>query len=173
MEIRKPQKKDGAAIYNLVKRCPPLDVNSRYCNILQATHFSDTTIVAEEQGNLVGFVSGYRLPAHPDVLFIWQVAIDASQRGKGLAKHLLLALTQRVPHITSLETTVTPENKASEALFGSVADALSARLTTTTVFEKQADFEGRHDDEVLFHIGPFNVQPSTTTSSIHTEEMPA
>ncbi|XOV85100.1 MAG: diaminobutyrate acetyltransferase [bacterium] len=173
MKFSKPQRQDGPAMFNLVKRCPPLDVNSRYCNLLQATHFKETSIVAHEDGHLVGFVSGYRLPQHPDVLFIWQVAVDRSQRGKGLAKQLLLRLVARTPQITSLETTVTPDNKASQALFNAVAEKLSARMTTTTLFEKHADFEGQHNDEVLFHIGPFNTTAAADVSPIPVEEITA
>src|SRR3546814_3090873 len=39
--LRMPRTEDGPAISRLVGDCPPLDVNSAYCNLLQCTHFAD------------------------------------------------------------------------------------------------------------------------------------
>src|SRR5690606_9709400 len=59
--LRRPRATDGYALNQLVKRCPPLDTNSVYCNLLQCSDFSATGIAAEDsQGELVGFISGYR-----------------------------------------------------------------------------------------------------------------
>src|SRR3546814_5243060 len=105
----------------LVARCHPLDTNSVYCNLLQCSDFADTAIAAENaQGELVGFISGYRPPARPDTLFVWQVAVDSSMRGQGLALRMLLALTARVARehdVRFMETTISPDNAASQALF--------------------------------------------------------
>merc|ERR1712169_164475 len=64
--FRKPVSTDGSDVFALVERCKPLDVNSMYCNLLQCSHFADTAIVAERGGQMVGFISGYRLPQQPD-----------------------------------------------------------------------------------------------------------
>ena len=50
--LRKPESTDGAAIWELVRACKPLDENSMYCNIVQAEHFRDTCVVAELDGEL-------------------------------------------------------------------------------------------------------------------------
>src|SRR5690554_7291512 len=69
--LRRPRATDGYALNQLVKRCPPLDTNSVYCNLLQCSDFSATGIAAEDsQGELVGFISGYRPPSRPDTLFV-------------------------------------------------------------------------------------------------------
>jgi L-2,4-diaminobutyric acid acetyltransferase len=60
--FRKPSIRDGGDIYRLITQCPPLDVNSAYCNFLQATHFKETCVVAERDGDIHGFVSGYIRP---------------------------------------------------------------------------------------------------------------
>jgi len=92
--LRRPTDGDGYNLHQLVARCQPLDTNSVYCNLLQCSDFADTAIAAENaQGELVGFISGYRPPARPDTLFVWQVAVDSSMRGQGLALRMLLALT--------------------------------------------------------------------------------
>lgn len=154
MNLRRPRPDDGAALHRLVKRCPPLDENSRYCNLLQATHFRDTAIVAERDGELYGFVTGYRVPGREHVLFVWQVGVSPEGRGQGLARRMLTALIERLDGITHLETTVTPDNMASRAVFEQVARAYGAALVRSHLFDSKRHFENKHDDEVLYRIGP-------------------
>ena len=82
--LRRPGVEDGAPLNLFIRTSPPLDMNSVYCNVLQCTHFSDTCVIAEKQGQIVGYVTGYRMPAEPDVYFLWQVGVGAEGRGKGL-----------------------------------------------------------------------------------------
>jgi L-2,4-diaminobutyric acid acetyltransferase len=158
--LDQPGPLDGAAVNRLVSQCVPLDTNSVYCNLLQCTHFSQTSIKAELNDQIVGFVSGYIPPAKTDTLFVWQVAVSNRARGYGLGKRMLLNLLQRSSEesgVKYLETTITPDNKASWALFTRVATSLQADLSSQTLFERQAHFAGKHDDEVLLQIGPFDV----------------
>ena len=92
--LRKPDATDGAAIWQLVKACKPLDENSMYCNLIQADHFAATSVVAEMDGEIVGWISGYMIPAKEE-LFIWQVAVGAGARGLGLGRKMLLELIER------------------------------------------------------------------------------
>lgn len=157
--LREPLATDGYALNQLVKRCPPLDTNSVYCNLLQCTDFSTTSIAAENsQGELVGFISGYRPPTRPDTLFIWQVAVDSSMRGQGLALKMLLSLTQRTAEtgVRWLETTISPGNTASEALFSKAFRQLGVEPETHVLFSQATHFNGQHDDEVLYRAGPFH-----------------
>lgn len=153
--LRQPQLADGAQLHRLVSRCPPLDENSRYCNLLQVSHFRDTSIVAEQHGQLIGFVTGYRLPQRPEVLFVWQVGVSPEGRGQGLAGRMLSALLARHQDVRYLETTVTPDNQPSESLFRGLAERLRAQLVTDLLFDNHRHFEGAHDSEVLYRIGPF------------------
>src|SRR3546814_13244218 len=65
--FRMPKAEDGAAISKLIAACPPLDRNSAYCNLLQCSHFADTCIVAERDGYIAGWISGYRPPSEPEI----------------------------------------------------------------------------------------------------------
>ena len=94
-DLRRPESSDGAAVWELIRDCQPLDRNSLYCNLLQCDHFAATTVVAEQDGDVVGCISGYLVPARPDTLFIWQVAVGASARGQGLALRMLQHLLER------------------------------------------------------------------------------
>jgi L-2,4-diaminobutyric acid acetyltransferase len=154
--LRKPTVADGPAVWELIANCAPLDVNSLYCNLLQCTHFADTCIVAEQNARIRGWVSAYRPPAEPQTLFIWQVAVHPDARGYGLAGSLVRALLQREPlcGVRQLKATIIRDNRASWALFRSLADSLNAPFTSQEHFESEAHFGGLHPSEHMIIIGP-------------------
>ncbi|WP_221792970.1 diaminobutyrate acetyltransferase [Oceanobacter mangrovi] len=156
--FRKPSSTDGSAVFWLIDQCKPLDVNSMYCNLLQCSHFRDTAILAEQNGQLAGFVSGYRLPERPEVLFVWQLAVAPSARGQGLASQMLLQLLQRLgADVRYLHTSITPSNLASWNTFRKLASSLDTELSTSVMFDQQQHFGGAHDSEELLEIGPFSL----------------
>jgi L-2,4-diaminobutyric acid acetyltransferase len=150
IKIRHPSAEDGMALNQLIRQCPPLDTNSVYCNLLQCHHFSETALIAtNSDGELIGSITGYIPPHHPDTLFVWQVALHNSARGKGVASALLNSLFDRC-ECSALETTISPGNTASEALFERFFDAREMTVSRTTLFDHQQHFNGQHDSEVLF-----------------------
>ena len=161
---------DGADVYHLIERCPPLDPNSRYCNLLQCTHFADTAIAADHDGELAGFISGYMDPRRSDTLFVWQVAVAPEYRGQRLAVRMLTKLLEREScrNVRYLTTSITPDNAASWGTFRALAAALETELTATPWLSSQNHFEGCHDAEELVRIGPFT-HPTTTRDSARAE----
>lgn len=155
--FRTPTAADGGAVHALIRICPPLDQNSLYANLLQCTHFQDTCVLAEQQGQVVGFVSGYQIPARPDTLFVWQIAVHPDRRGQRLAQRMLDELlgSARCRQVRFLETTVTTGNAASAALFAACARARNTTLTREPLFDRRNHFDGNHDTEWLLQIGPF------------------
>jgi L-2,4-diaminobutyric acid acetyltransferase len=156
LRFRRPEATDGVRIWDLVAACPPLDRNSIYCNILQCTHFAETCVLVEQDGEPVGWIAGYLLPAKPRTLFVWQVAVHEKARGLGLARRMLFALLERpaLERVEFIRTTVTPENEASRALFRSFAARADAAFDEGPGFDAQAHFDRRHDSERLITIGP-------------------
>jgi len=156
LRLREPRASDGAGLHALVASCPPLDANSVYCNLLQCTHFTDTSVVAERDGELVGAITGYLVPGREDTLFIWQVAVGARARGEGLASRMLDHIVGReyCAGVTHMETTVTEDNEASWALFQRFARNWEAPLERGVLFDRAQHFRGAHATEVLARIGP-------------------
>ncbi|PLS22737.1 diaminobutyrate acetyltransferase [Amylibacter cionae] len=154
VKFRKPEPEDGAAIWNLIGACKPLDENSMYCNLIQCDHFRDTCILAELDGVPVGWISGYVLPKDPESFFVWQVAVSEKARGLGLAKRMLKRLLSReeCKDVIRMQTTITKDNDASWALFRSFADAQDAELDHEAHFEKETHFQGEHDTEHMVTI---------------------
>lgn len=154
--LRPPTLDDGMDVFALIEACPPLDTNSSYCNLLQCSHFSSTSVAAEANGEIVGFISGYLQPDQPEVLFIWQVAVASQARGIGLASRMLEDILSRptCSEVRYLETTITEDNKASWALFERLAAALSTAIESSAWLDQQQHFKDQHPSELLVRIGP-------------------
>jgi L-2,4-diaminobutyric acid acetyltransferase len=157
-EFSPPASQDGIRVHRLIASCPPLDPNSIYCNILQCDHFADTSVKVERDGEIVAFISGYIPPNEPEVLFIWQVAVAESARGQGLGGRMLQHLVERpaCSRVRYMHTTVTPDNAASGAMFEGFARRIKAPVAREVAYDRERHFDGKHDSEVRFIIGPFH-----------------
>lgn len=159
--IECPTKADGAALWRIARDSKKLDLNSPYAYLLWCRDFSDTSVVARMDGQAVGFVIAYRRPEAPDTALVWQVAVDASERGRGLGRALLDELFTRLVGrgVRYLESTITPDNKASVKLFTSFAQRWSAELESSTLFARSdfPDDNDLHEQEDLFRIGPLSL----------------
>ncbi|HET7628534.1 MAG TPA: diaminobutyrate acetyltransferase [Bacillales bacterium] len=156
--FRAPTENDGADVWTLVKSTGVLDLNSSYSYLMWCKFFRETSIVAEQSDKVVGFISGFIHPDKPNVLFIWQVAVDASQRGKGLATKMLFELLEReaCEDVEYLQATVSPDNIASRKLFTRFAKKLNTRCEIREGFKPEDFPESNHEEEPLYHIGPFH-----------------
>lgn len=161
--LRPPDPGDGAALHELITHCPPLDLNSCYCYLLQSLHFADTCVLADLQGTPGAYISGYLPPGRPDTLFIWQVAVAPALRGQGLACALLHHLLARPAchQVRWLETTVSPDNRPSTRLFQGLAQELRCACTVSDLFSPGAFGATPHAAEQLFRLGPFVSSPAS------------
>lgn len=153
--LRHPTATDGMAVHQLIARCAPLDTNSAYCNLLQCLHFADTCMLAEDAGQVLGFISAYRKPTEPGTLFVWQVAVDQRARGKRLARTLLDAILSApgAEGVRVIETTITADNAASWALFDGISrDIGQDKGERHVLFDQQRHFGGQHHSEILYRI---------------------
>ncbi|WP_051178166.1 diaminobutyrate acetyltransferase [Nocardia concava] len=159
IEIREPVLADGAQLWRIAEDSRVLDTNSSYAYLLWCRDFSETSMVAEIDGEVAGFVIGYARPARPNTLFVWQVAVDHPHRGHGLGVDMLDVLVEAcaAQGITQLETTISPDNPASVAMFASLARRRGAALTRTPLFSAD-QFPTGHQPEDLYRIAPLTPQ---------------
>ncbi|MBM7570879.1 diaminobutyrate acetyltransferase [Aquibacillus albus] len=158
VELRKPTLEDGSNIWRLIRKTQVLDLNSAYYYLILSKYFKNTCIVAEHQGEIVGFVSAFLLPEKQNTLFIWQVAVDESQRGKGLASSLLQELLSReeLSNVKYLETTISPSNKASQALFKKLAENFETEMKKIESISPEVFPNENHEPEQTYQIGPIH-----------------
>lgn len=109
-----------------------------------------------------GAIIGFRPPARPDSLFVWQIAVSADHRGAGLGRRMLAWLMEANADrgVRYLEATVTPDNEPSQRMFRGFASAVGAGCEESLLFPARA-FPGtgeQHAEEWLFRIGPVERQ---------------
>ncbi|ENH96460.1 diaminobutyric acid acetyltransferase [Gracilibacillus halophilus YIM-C55.5] len=152
-----PTKEDGAGMWELVMEST-LDTNSPYKYILLSEYFQDTCVVAKQNNKVVGFITAFIPPQKPNTVFVWQVGVDASQRGKGIASKMLnyLLESHACKNVNYCEATITPSNRASQSLFQKLARDYDTDFTSAEFFTEDV-FPGEgHEEELLFTIGPLN-----------------
>jgi L-2,4-diaminobutyric acid acetyltransferase len=153
-------------MWRLARDSAVLDLNSRYAYLLLARDFAATSVVARAGTRVVGFVTGYRRPAEPSTLLVWQVAVDAAARGQGLAARMLDALFDAVADVDHVETTITPDNEASIALFIGFARRRGVPVRVAELFGTEllsGDGIGDHEPEHRYRIGPIRPSPPAQT----------
>ena len=153
VSIEQPTVDDGVDCWRIARESKVLDLNSKYAYLLWCRDFAATSVVARGDQRVLGFITGYRRPEEPSTLLVWQVAVDPSARGLGVAGRMLDSLFDRVDGVDHLETTITPDNKASEALFRGFAKRRGAPVRTDLLFG--SDLLGSdHAPEHKYRIGP-------------------
>lgn len=152
--LRMPSSEDGAAIWELVRACKPLDENSMYCNVIQCDHFAQTCVLAEIDDKTVGWVSAYVMPNDPQTLFVWQVAVSEEARGLGLGTLMLQAILNRdvCSGVRRLQTTITADNDASWALFRKFGKVNDSKLGVQAHYTHERHFQERHKTEHLVTV---------------------
>ncbi|UVK50282.1 diaminobutyrate acetyltransferase (plasmid) [Mesorhizobium sp. AR02] len=166
--FRKPTENAAADVWELIAKCPQLDRNSLYCELLLCSDFADTCVLAERAGAVVGRLSAYRRPSDPSTLSIWQIAVHPEVRktGLGLGKGLIVSALNRrsCDGVTHINATVTLSNPISGLFFAAVARDLGAPIR----FDRQAHFKGRHDSEYMIAIGPIerSLRPATVRGDL-------
>lgn len=160
--FRLPATSDGFQIHQLIADSPPLDLNSVYSYHLLSDHFRDTCVVAEHLGEIVGFISAYRIPERLDTLFVWQVVVSEKLRGQRVAWRMLEALLARFSRdaLRYVEATVNPSNAASRGLFERLAKNQGTAVYEETYLDASAfGPAGIHESEILLRI-PLNTKIS-------------
>lgn len=153
---RVPSLEDGAEIWKMVDEAAALDDNSSYAYFMACRNFAATSVVAEVDGEIAGMVTAYPLPSDPTQLFVWQVGVRKTHQGRGIARSMLEHLLERdeCASVRWIETTITPDNEASEALFSRIAAYFNTEIVEKEVYEDELFPDGEHKVERLFVIGP-------------------
>lgn len=140
-------------MWRLARDSGALDLNTSYAYLLFARDFSRTCRVAVVDGEVAGFVLGYRRPDAPDTLFVWQVAVDPAQRGRQLAGRLLADVSAGARFV---EASITADNAASQRLFERFAQERGVALERADLFSSTDFPDAGHETEGLVRIGPLD-----------------
>jgi L-2,4-diaminobutyric acid acetyltransferase len=164
-KIRNVKVEDIKEVYKLlVDNQPYVGLNSRYTYFLLARDFSDTCVVAEHDGKIVGFSSGYISQSRMDTFFNWETVVRKDYRGNNLQKQMLLHQIRNA-NVKYFEGTVNPSNQVSEKNFVELAESLNAKFQKRVLFSEE-DFENDgHEAEILCRVGPISQNKLKTTKN--------
>ena len=78
-------------------------------------HFHDTAFVAEEDGELAGFLCGFRSQTFDDEAYVHFVGVDPARRGAGLGRELYERFFAAVQPRSVVRAVTSPVNERSVA----------------------------------------------------------
>lgn len=78
-------------------------------------HFRDTSFVAEDDGELAGFLCGFRSQTYDDEAYIHFVGVSPAQRGTGLGRELYEHFFAAVAPRSVVRAVTSPVNEGSIA----------------------------------------------------------
>ncbi|MBT2233333.1 GNAT family N-acetyltransferase [Nonomuraea sp. NEAU-A123] len=108
-------------------------------------HFYRTSMVAEEDGELVGFLVGFLSPSVADAAYIHFVGVDPRLRGSGLGRLLYQRFFELAgaEHRTSIRAITSPQNHGSIAFHTAMG---------FTVVGPVPDYDGPEVDRIVFQL---------------------
>jgi ribosomal protein S18 acetylase RimI-like enzyme len=106
-------------------------------------HFHDTSLIAERDGELAGFVVGFLSPSVPEEAYIHFTGVAPAWRRSGLARHLyeLFFTTARKAGCKRVKAVTSPVNEQSIAFH---------RVMGFKVSPPIAGYDGPSRDRVVF-----------------------
>jgi diaminobutyrate acetyltransferase len=133
--IRNVCASDVSEIRKLVKACEPLTLHTAITYGVLFRSFPDTCFVVETSGQLSGFISSIRGTAHPEAIYVWQIGVIPSERGKGLSFQLIdsVAIAARRIGCSLLQVGIEPSNDQSLSVFRAYARKKGQLLTPSRI----------------------------------------
>lgn len=116
------------------------------------THFRDTSFIAEQNGDIVGFLNGFFSQSFPDEAYIHFVGVHPEYRGVGIARLLYEKFFETVSaRGTRLVRCVTaPINKTSIAFHTRMGFEIEPGDVTVDGISTHSNYDGRGESRVLF-----------------------
>jgi ribosomal protein S18 acetylase RimI-like enzyme len=103
-------------------------------------HFRDTSFIAEEDGELAGFLCGFRSQTYGDEAYVHFMGVDPARRGAGLGRMLYERFFEAVRPRTTVRAVTSPVNEQSVAFHRSLG---------FEVDRVDADYDGAGESRVL------------------------
>lgn len=152
--LRTPEAGDSPRIAALARRSACRGAASLQPELLNDPTFRETSVVAELDGELVGFVSAYRLPYDPGTLFIWHVEEAEAARNSGVSALMLghLMRSDICADVTRVQTAIKPVDEPSWALFRRFARWQRAPMDIQPSYTQALTPFARHETDLLVTI---------------------
>lgn len=156
--LRHPTREDAQAMLDVVLATNAenpkggLDIYALSSYERMAGPFSETSMIAEENGKVVGFITGFLLPGKDDPeLFIWQIGVPPEHQGKGIGPSMQIRLAEQL-NVQRILTTIEGVNEQSQGAFWKLAGYMGSKLEPTGQVVSGEILGNGHDTEIYFEI---------------------
>jgi len=128
--LRRCTGSDAEAVRAFVATCPPLTVHTAYTYWTTFRYLGSACYVLEDGADIVAYISALVDTTFPGVVFVWQIAVAPSMRGRRTATRLLDAVAEVAIARGSnrMQYTVEPANAASLRVFERYAQRRGTRV---------------------------------------------
>jgi L-2,4-diaminobutyric acid acetyltransferase len=150
--IRRAKRGDLEGIYALVKETRVLDVHTPYTYWVMNEGYEKLMLVADNGGEIIGYVGGLSAFREPNATFIWQIGVLPSWQRRGIGMALLDKFVESSIKIgaTKIYTTISDQNEASLLLFASFTQKISKSLNIIGI---AAGLESVMEAETMYEFG--------------------
>lgn len=157
MAFRAPRVHDAATIWRMAPQRGTSEHDSCYAYVLLCAHFSDTGVVAEADGAVVGYALAYRIPARQHELFLWQLGVAGGQDAAALTTRVLEELLSRraCADARFLCMTCSPHDLELRERVQQFARRRGVRCAIEPCFPATLFAEPRVDEDLL-RVGPLS-----------------
>lgn len=152
--LRQPEPEDSARIDALAGGFTSHGMSSLQGSLMSHDGFRETSVLAEQDGALIGFVSAYRLPNDPQTLFVWRVDVSETARDTGLASLMMghLMRVQACDGVTRVQTAIKPSDESAWTLFRRFARWQRSRMDIQPFITQALTPFNQHDTEMMVTI---------------------
>jgi L-2,4-diaminobutyric acid acetyltransferase len=159
VKVRSCTPSDFAEVLNIVQQSDKISHHTSYTYWVALRAWPDLFLVAELDGEIVGFAFGLRAAEQPHQVFLWQIAVDPEHQRLGIGELLLHTLIARAARSGALEltTTISIDNGPSNALFRKIALAIGSKLVEAGTTASFSDFFGL---EVIYSMNIHSAGPA-------------
>ena len=109
-------------------------------------HFKETCFVAEDRGQMIGYLIGIRSQSHPEQSYMHLIQVAPKMRGNGIGRRLFNQFQSAVKSMgcTKIITITKPENKQCVGFYNAMGYHVANGVNTVDVDGVQAtkDYNG-------------------------------
>lgn len=162
--LRAPKSEDASRITDLTEDLASGEAYATQGELMNNSAFRDTSVVAELDGEIVGFVSAYRLPYDPQTLFVWHADVAEAAQDRGFTSLMLghLIRQEACVGVTRVQTMITSMDERAWTLFRQFARWQRSHMKIQSFITQALTLFTRHETDHLVTIllqGPKLVKP--------------
>ncbi|WP_130859497.1 GNAT family N-acetyltransferase [Gracilibacillus phocaeensis] len=152
MDIRKVKRLDYDRLSPLINQWWGGRQMSEKLPKLFFDHFTDTSFIVEEDGEIIGFLIGFLSQTYAKEAYIHFVGIHPEQRKRGIGKELYHRFFSKVQteNRTKIRCVTSPVNKTSIAYHTKMGFAIEQGNKIVDGIPVHANYDGAGQDRVLF-----------------------